>query len=77
MENKTRVFFKVFNGEILALFPEEIVDQSGNIQSYQHIGQHGAASPELKYCRNASPNEYRALKQELESIGYILKVVAK
>ena len=73
--NKTRVSFKVFKGEIIALFQDEIADPHGNIMSYQHIGQHGVASPSLKHCRNAHPSDYLALRRELESIGYNLEVL--
>lgn len=71
---KTKVMFKVFGGEIIALFPEEIADPHGNIMSYAHMGQHGAASPKLKHLRNAKPSQYADLKRELERIGYELKI---
>lgn len=71
---KDKVVFRKFpEGEIIALFPNEKVDLKGNINSYQHIGQHGGASPELvRELKKATPKEYRELKQELISIGYKL-----
>lgn len=78
---KTLTIFRKFkdSGDIIALFPHEIADNSGNCMSYQRIGQHGAA--DYSHCIDASipaqPSEYKALKRELESIGYDLKVRKK
>lgn len=65
------VKFKVFeDGEVIALFPDEAW-QPGAIASYQHIGQHGGASPELMTdLEDATLAEYKSLLAELESIGY-------
>lgn len=60
---------------MIALFPDEIFDPHGNITSYQHLGQHGAASPELiNELKNAKPEEYASLLKELRSIGYDVEV---
>ncbi|KKL82286.1 hypothetical protein LCGC14_1986260 [marine sediment metagenome] len=37
------VFREYPNGEIVALFPEEIMDRRGNCVAYTHVGQHYAA----------------------------------
>jgi hypothetical protein len=73
----TRVAFRVFNdGDVIALFPDIEADSSGNILSYQRIGQHGAASPDLMNdLSDVWPAEYASLKRELESIGYLLEVI--
>ncbi len=43
--------------------------------SYQHVGQHGAASSELvRELRPATPAEYADLLAELKDIGYCLRV---
>lgn len=69
---KTAVKFKRFkDGDIIALFLE-IEENDNSIMSYMHTGQHGGASKDLKYLRNATPREYQDLKNELESIGYNL-----
>lgn len=79
----TKVIFRVFTGEmategnnLIALFPDEVADMQGNITSYQHVGQHGAAS--IKHClknsRAALPHEYKALASELRQIGYKLDI---
>ena len=61
---------------MFALFPNNICDNSGNVLSYQHIGQHSAA--DYHYCisksRPAKEAEYLLLFKELESLGYSLEV---
>ena len=83
-EEITRVVFRKWGpgkgGGILALFPEIPADVPGNhCQSYEHIGQHGAADYALCIGKTkpASPGEYADLKEELEKIGYHLDVVAR
>lgn len=69
---QTRVHFRIFpQGDVIALFPEQIIGE-GLINSYQHIGQHGAAAWNGMgiYCRRATSGQYRDLLQELQSIGY-------
>jgi len=72
----TKVKFRKFpEGDVIALFPEEEADLRGNCMSYMCIGQHGAASPELiEELTPATPAEYKAIKEELERIGYHLSV---
>jgi hypothetical protein len=81
-ETITAVMFRKWpkseGGDVIALFPEELADLEGNMNSYQHIGQHGAASPDLIYhTKKATPAEYADLKEELESIGYRLRIVQR
>jgi hypothetical protein len=67
--------------EILALFPEIIEVPSKYLCScYERLGQHGSA--DYHGCVHeltdpATPEEYAGLKEELESIGYKLKVREK
>lgn len=43
--------------------------------SYEHYGQHGGAHLDyVKESKPATESEYMPLKQELESIGYNLKI---
>ena len=79
----TKVMFrkditKDFKGSIFAIFPYEINHQSF-ITTYQHIGQH--SSGDYDYCikssKPATEEEYKDLFEELESIGYNLKIVNK
>ena len=70
--------------EVIALFPYEIADMKGNCLSYQHVGQHGAASysdiisesrPATTFALSAL--ESNDLKQELKALGYQLKVIKR
>ena len=76
---KTTVIFRKFRkgGDIIALFPLiNANDDKGCCESYQHVGQHGAASYGLTdaYTIPATENDFRELKRELEGIGYNLKI---
>lgn len=72
-----KVTFRKFpDGDVIALFPEEVSDANGAfILSYQRIGQHGDASPELlSDLEVAEVSEYIKLYEELELIGYNLEM---
>ena len=80
----TDIIFRVdttadFKGTVFALFPHEVADHSGNVTSYQHVGQHSAA--DFLYCigssRPATPAEYKDLLAEMEGLGYNIKVRQK
>ena len=60
---------------ILAVFPLEA--QNNNlIICYSHIGQHSAASKEyVKELKEASPEDYKSLQDELTSLGYSLNIL--
>lgn len=78
----TKVVFRKWkdNGSIIAFFPEERFTHARyTCMSYEHIGQHGEASYSglLSLTKLAKPNEYKALKRELEGLGYNLKVIKK
>ena len=72
-QGKQNVIFRQFpDGDIIALFPGIPWDRECRyITSYQHIGQHGAALPDL-ITELAIPDpenpEYLALIKEIESI---------
>jgi len=77
----TKVIFRVITGrygkgEIIALFPEIANDSQGNCLSYMHVGQHGGADYlyMIQTSKLATPEQYAPLLQELESLGYNLKV---
>lgn len=75
------VVFRVWTKEddaVTALFPT-LKEHGGYVQSYMHVGQHGAASYSgvVAASRPAKPAEYAALKRELESIGYKLRVIER
>lgn len=74
---KTLTIFRKFkSGEVIALFP--LVPSSSNgfyCQSYQHIGQHGGASPNLVHdTKLAAKKEFAPLAKELRQIGYKLQI---
>lgn len=69
-----------FEGDITAVFPQLNYNKNlyGNFikTGYAHIGQHTAVSTDWVKTETepATPEEYSALKAELESIGYTLKI---
>jgi hypothetical protein len=78
-EPLTPVVFRMIKGECVAIFPTLAGTNDVNTcSSYQHVGQHGACDINLgKRARLAKSYEYRALKKELEGLGYRLHVVDK
>ena len=77
---KTDVVFRKYSDKsIIALFPHNVNDYYGNVESYQHIGQHsGADYGGILMCTKlASKEEYSDLKKELEDIGYNLRIIEK
>ncbi len=76
-ERKTKVIFRKFkDGEVIALLPEvQATCNQSECESYLHVGQHGAVSYFITdRTKPANPNEYESLRQELESIGYVLDI---
>lgn len=74
----TKVCFrKVYDGEIIAVFPYCWNKKNLDLRSYAHIGQHGPC--ELDFYRNctkpASQSEYAELLSELRTIYDDLVVV--
>lgn len=69
-------FYIEKDNDVFAFFPEDIHSYHPLMYtSYSHIGQHCACALEYaNECRKAKESEYLPLKQELESIGYTLKV---
>lgn len=73
------VVFRMFRGEVLALFPHNVDTYNGAVLCYAHIGQHGSADYTMvvQNSRLATETEYSDLKKELESIGYVLNIIQK
>jgi hypothetical protein len=74
---KTRVIFLLEKDPagILAVFPDKL-EGVVKRECYSHIGQHGSASDEYwMELKPASKEQYRDLKEELESIGYDLELI--
>jgi len=78
---KPRKEFGEVGGDIIALFPTIPSDSDNyyNVLSYQHIGQHSGASPNIiSDTVPATLREYDDLLKELRSLGYRgLDVVSK
>lgn len=66
----TRVKFIVFQGDIVAIFPDIIWNLKGDVTSYMRIGQHGPASKSLIRCKAAMKEQYETLLKELVGQGY-------
>ena len=63
---------------VFAFFPELKNNNKNTFSCYAHIGQHSVCSLEYaSNCEEASPEQYKELMQELESIGYNLEIVKK
>lgn len=76
-EEKTKVEFLLHeeNKDLFAYFPNQKNTAVTNV-AYSHIGQHSGCSPSYaKESRKATPEEYRDLQKELESIGYNLEIL--
>lgn len=82
LNDKTVVIFrrwrKKYGGGIIALFPQDKED-SGLIDSFEHVGQHGSASYAMVVNNSypALPHEYQPLKHELESPPYHYKLIVR
>jgi hypothetical protein len=65
-------------GGVIALFPDQ-PEGRGRVNSYEHVGQHGAADYPglLRRTKPAKPAEYKDLLRELKHIGYSPCVVRK
>jgi hypothetical protein len=75
----TKVVFKMIDDEVLAIFPNQIYSEVlyGNkvVDCYMHIGQHSSCDIEFaKGLKDASFEQYKDLKIELEEIGYNLEL---
>lgn len=74
---KTRVVFRQWpNGDIIALFPQIPADNQGyTCSSYEHIGQHGGANPDVVVGQTTYVSSlHPPLAKELEELGYDLEV---
>ena len=74
------VFRKWGDGTIIALFPDIPTENTGTfVSSYEHMGQHSSADygAVISRTKPAKPAEYKELKEELEEIGYSLRVMQR
>lgn len=83
-QDSVPVLFRVnkrgqFKGTVTAVFPT-LPGSPGYLMCYAHIGQHASCSKHwIADTRPAKPEEYAALKRELESepFRYVLRVVQR
>lgn len=79
-EPTTACIFRIYpDGQTIALFPYEPWNHRGDVTSYMHIGQHGAAdyAGVIQDTKPATPEQYAPLQRELESIGYNLQILKR
>lgn len=71
-EEPERVIFRRFphNGEVIALFPDQYNERTGDIMSYMHNGQHAETAPDFGDTKPAEQYDYSALLDELYRQGY-------
>ena len=81
-KKQTKVLFVKELESVLAIFPKQKYGFNGYrndlITCYSHIGQHSGCAPE--YVINKLPakkEEYKDLSEELENLGYNLKILNK
>lgn len=77
---KTDVIFrKEKDGSILALFPHLLWNYAGDVTCYAHLGQHSAAdySGCIRQSKPAKPEEYKDLLNELQGLGYDLRIIKR
>lgn len=74
---QTEVQFRLFRGEVIAVFPY-IIETDTSVMCYAHIGQHGGIVWDINsISKPATPEQYSDLQKELEGIGYNLKLIKK
>ena len=82
---KTNVIFRKAryedgSAEIIAIFPDSYEEYKKmgryEIDCYTHIGQHSTAALDFYYSNTekATPSEYKELFEELENIGYNIRI---
>lgn len=71
----TRVVFRRWKRSprsVIAFMVDEVNPRNGYVDSFEHVGQHAEADYEglLSITALATPDEYAALKRELERAPY-------
>ena len=78
MKEMIEVQFRVYKGEVIAVFPY-VIESREDVMSYMHVGQHSACGWNInEFSKPATPKQYESLLNELISIGYDnLKVIKR
>ena len=72
---RTEVQFRIFKGEVTAVFPY-IIEGQNTVSCYVHNGQHSTCIWSFnKVSKAAKFSQYEDLYNELISLGYVLKVI--
>lgn len=79
-ETKVRFMYNETREDLYAYFPQIKFSSNGYRKDlktcYSHVGQHSScAIGYVNASRPATEAEYADLKKELESIGYVLKII--
>ena len=76
---KTEMIFRKDKAGVFALMPYDIATLEGHVTYYQHVGQHGSADYQGCMRKSVPTNviEYLDLYNELESLGYNIKIVKR
>lgn len=80
---ETKVIFRSFKSDdsVIAIFPEiPGTNDPNTAMSYMTVGQHGSASISLLNDESTYPTrpaQYRQLYEELQNIGYNLRVMKR
>ncbi len=70
---RTKVTFRKLDGDIIALFPDEVSHGGVAVRSLEVYGDCNV--PEITDWYRVEPEEYADLLTELERVGYDLEVV--
>jgi hypothetical protein len=81
LEDPVVVVFRTWRAHprtVIALFPQ-IDAGRGMCSSYEHMGQHGGAdyAGVIARTRRAEPDEYAALKRELEAAPFGYRLIVR
>lgn len=78
-KHQTEMIFRKDKEGVFVLMPYDIATLEGHVTTYQHLGQHSAADYNgcIRKSVPATVLEYMDLYNELESLGYNIKIVRR
>ena len=75
---KVDVQFRIFKGELIAVFPYEIYSRSCCVMCYAHVGQHSGCVWYInQFSKPATEEQYKDLLKELQAIGYDVNIIKR
>ncbi len=64
--------------EVIAFMPYDFQTWRGEFTCYAHVGQHSCTCDDYyRECKTATEEEYKPLMEELQQIGYTVKVIKR